>query len=200
MNTSAAQSDESLMLAYQAGSPTAFSVLYQRYQRMVFSTILRRVGWQHAIAEDITQSVWLKLIQNVQNYQVRASFKTYIFHIAHNVICDFYRRTNTNPLNQSADIDDPLTESLHEADGDESAHHNPEHLSIQAENSAALNQALQILPEHHRTILLYAYMAEMTVPEIATVMDIPLERAKSRLRYARQALKQALESSFALES
>ena len=84
-------SDESLMLAYQTGNQQAFARLYQRYRQTLFAYLVKTLG-QKSQAEEVYQEIWLSLIRQRERYTVSASFRTYIFCIAHSRVLDFYRQ------------------------------------------------------------------------------------------------------------
>ena len=84
-------SDEQLMLQYKDGDTSAFEVLYSRYRLPMFRYLQNQCG-NAAIAEEIFQDVWMKLIRARERYEVTASFKTYIYRVAHNRLIDHYRK------------------------------------------------------------------------------------------------------------
>ena len=73
------------------GDPDAFTDLYQRYHTRVHAFALRRVS-NPTDAEDITQEVFLQVHRSVRSFQGRSNLSTWIFGIAHNVTCRFYRK------------------------------------------------------------------------------------------------------------
>lgn len=186
--------DEALMLAFAQGSQTAFTELYQRYHRMVYGYIIGRSAGNHSTANEVSQEVWLNLIRYSNNYTVSASFKTFLFRIVNTKLIDYYRIHQTSPISKSIDIDDyyDIEEESDLTCELGSNFDNPEHIAIRECELNILRQALHHLPEHHREILLNSFVRGMSVPEIAEEQGIPLERAKSRLRYAKQALTDAI--------
>ena len=77
------RADEALMLAYQQGDPAAFDVLLKRHQRPVYNFLLRNVG-NPALAEDLLQEVFLRVIRSAASYKKEAKFTTWIYTIARN--------------------------------------------------------------------------------------------------------------------
>ena len=78
------------MLAYAAGEASAFDALYARHKGAVFRYLRRQTG-NAALAEELFQDVWLKLIDARAGYEPRAKFTTWLFTIAHNRLMDYFR-------------------------------------------------------------------------------------------------------------
>lgn len=82
--------DETLMLRYRDGEVAAFAPLYARHKGALYRYLLRQCG-QPALAEELFQDVWLKLIAARAGYTVQARFATYLYRLAHNRLIDHYR-------------------------------------------------------------------------------------------------------------
>ncbi|NNE37546.1 MAG: sigma-70 family RNA polymerase sigma factor, partial [Gammaproteobacteria bacterium] len=83
--------DEDLMLAYQQGDAAAFEILYLRHKGPVYRYVLRQCKAEDT-ASELFQEIWMKLIQNHGNYEVRAKFTTWLYTIARHRIIDYYRQ------------------------------------------------------------------------------------------------------------
>ncbi len=184
------KTDEDFMLAFKAGDAAAFGELYTRYDRQVLGYLARQMRSSSIEAQDIAQEVWLALSKASTSYTYTgaASFRTYLFTIVHNKCISFYRKESQGRF--TPPIDDNENPYIKEEIDQFST---PEQQLLQEEQRNLLDKALQVLAAHHREILLYRYMEEFSVPEIAEIMAIPLEQAKSRLRYAKKALQTVLE-------
>lgn len=184
--------DEELMLAYKQGNVAALEQLIQRYQRMLFGVTLAHVHYERATAEDIIQNVWMRIIQHKDHYEVKASFKTYLFTIQRSVLID-YLRANKRHVNLSWE---ELTDGEEPTDVDDWGQaDDPEVIAMRQQSSAQLHALVRKLPEHHQVILHYVLFADLSLAEIATHMQVSLECAKSRLRYAKQALRQETQTA-----
>ena len=82
--------DEELMNRYRDGDAHAFEVLYTRHKGPLYRYLLRQCG-AAALAEELFQDVWMKLIRARERYEARAKFTTYLYHLAHNRLIDHYR-------------------------------------------------------------------------------------------------------------
>jgi len=86
-------SDEDLMLRYATGDVAAFEALYVRHKGPVYRYMLNLCR-NEAVAEELYQEVWMKLIKAREKYQVKAKFTTYLYKLAHNQFIDHYRKQN----------------------------------------------------------------------------------------------------------
>ena len=69
--------DEELMMRYREGDAAAFEVLYKRHKNPLYRYVLRQCG-QHAVADELFQDIWTRVIQARKRYQASASFKTFL--------------------------------------------------------------------------------------------------------------------------
>lgn len=180
----AQESDERLMSQFAAGDAHAFESLYRRYRNGLFRFIVRQVS-SDAVAEELFQDVWLKIINARDSYRVEAKFSTYIFTIARRRIIDHYRGQQRKPVELDSDIAGRTIDP--ESQTGEAAEH-LQHLERFA-------RALNGLPDEQREAFLLHIEGGMDIDQIAAVMQVKREAAKSRLRYAVNKLKQALKVS-----
>ena len=84
-------SDALLIQAHNAGDPNAISTLMQRYQHALMGMLVNRVG---SDAEDLYQETWVRVSDNLPQYDERGSFKAWLFQIARRLVIDHHRRRN----------------------------------------------------------------------------------------------------------
>lgn len=168
--------DEELMLAYRDGDAQAFQTLYSRHRGGLYRFVLRSLK-DRAVAEELFQEAWIRVIEARQRYAASARFSTWLYTIAHNLLVDHWRRKGlalVELTDEHAAADNPGSE-------------------VQARESAArFLQALEALPPAQREAFLLHEEAGMTVAEIAAATGTNEEAAKSRLRYALSKLRAAL--------
>ena len=181
--------DESLMLAYVAGDAKAFEVLYDRHALPVWRFVQRSVQ-NSALADDLVQDVWFKLIHQAPQYQPRARWRTWLFTLAHHRLVDHWR---THKTHASLDAETPEGAALADTLAAESGF-GPDRQLDSREQAQALLDALAALPTAQREAFLLQAEAGMSVADIALTTGVPQETARSRLRYARAQLRAALES------
>ncbi|MGH8120814.1 MAG: RNA polymerase sigma factor, partial [Gammaproteobacteria bacterium] len=178
-------SDESLMQEYRSGDVGAFEILYSRHKGNLFRYLLRQCG-NAAIAEELFQDVWMKLIGAREHYEVRARFTTWLYQMARNHYIDYYRRHKiTGALDATAGDCDPEEVPV-------SSREQPEHLAEVREQTDILMQLVDQLPEDQREAFVLREEGGLSVEEIAAVTGVKPETAKSRLRYAVNKLRAGL--------
>ena len=176
--------DEQLMLAYREGDAGAFEELYKRHKGALFRFVLRSIR-DRAIAEELYQEIWMRVIEARGRYEVQAKFTTWLFTIAHNRLVDHWRKRGLTVVSmdqEDAGQAEPLAAPDHEP-----------HRQLEAKQSLArFLRALEALPPAQRQAFLLHEEAEMSVAEIARATGSSEEAAKSRLRYALSKLKEAM--------
>ncbi|MDX1452894.1 MAG: sigma-70 family RNA polymerase sigma factor [Oleiphilaceae bacterium] len=168
------QHDEALMQAYARGEVAAFEALYGRHKGAVYRYISRQVSDQD-MARDLYQDFWSRIIRSAPTYTPSAKWTTWAYRIAHNLIVDHYR--SLKPVEPETDA--PSPGSPH------GAHEN----RVLAEQ---LTTCMEKLPATQREIFLLSQETDLSLLMIAEVVSASHEAVKSRLRYARNALKECL--------
>ena len=173
--------DSALMLRYRDGDVNAFEMLYRRHKDPVYRYLLRLC--QHRdTAEDIFQEVWGKIVRARESYRPTAKFTTFLYRVAHNCFIDHVRRNKRHASNA------PLEPEEHGDPG--------ETLEAVTERALArrrLEAALLNLPDEQRDAFLLHEECGLTIDQIAAVTDCNRETAKSRLRYAVNKLRAAID-------
>jgi RNA polymerase sigma-70 factor (ECF subfamily) len=181
----AGESDEELMLAYQAGDAGAFDTLYQRHRGRLFRFLVREAGSREA-GEEIYQEAWLRLINQRAHYQVQARFSTYLYRVAHSCLVDYLRRQGRRWQHEEAVAELPEDAICPQP--------SPEGEWGRQLEARALAGCMEQLPAEQREVFLLKEEAELSLAEIAEVTGINAEAAKSRLRYALKKLRSCLEA------
>ncbi|MCX8065607.1 MAG: RNA polymerase sigma factor [Candidatus Hydrogenedentes bacterium] len=186
--------DEDLMLAFGDGNEEAFVEIVSRYEKQIFNYMYRMVHNWH-IAEDLTQEVFMALVNNATRYHPSAKFSTYIYTIASNIISKEWNKQNRRPKFFS------LSQWLSgEKNNEDIEKGNPiEHLADSnfdilkqtacKEISEAVNEALKKIPPHQREAFVLRRFLELSYEEIADILDIPVGTVKTRVLRAERALR-----------
>jgi RNA polymerase sigma-70 factor (ECF subfamily) len=180
-NMDTAREDSALMLRYRDGDVAAFEALYRRHNDALYRYVLR-LCHNRDTAEDIFQEVWGKIIKARESYRPTAKFTTFLYRVAHNCFIDHIRRNKRHA--QSVDI-----EPDHHPDTGDCT-------EMQVERSLArrrLLDALQEIPVEQRDVFLLREEAGLSLDDIAAVTGTNRETAKSRLRYAVNKLRTAID-------
>jgi RNA polymerase sigma factor (sigma-70 family) len=194
--------DEDLMRKFCAGDAQAFSLLYARHEKPLYRYIRRVLGANlAALADEIFQDVWMKMVDNRSNWRARedASFKTWLYTIAHHRAVDMLRKSGREV---SAD------EGWQENDDSEApwalwpASHaeQPEQQAFWRKAGQQLLHCLDALPVLQRAAFLLHHEDELSVEEIAKVVNAEFETVKSRLRYALSKLRACMGAYLPAES
>lgn len=176
-------SDELLMLAYRDADASAFEMLYRRYRGPMYRYLLRQCG-NAGIAEELFQDVWMNVIRARERYEVKASFSTYVYQMAHNRLIDHYRKTSGKVPLSFEDNPDPDNSLLIDRQQPEAVKRLDDGRQVEA-----LLSAIGELPEAQREALLLKEESGMSLDEIAEVTGVNRETVKSRLRYAVNKLR-----------
>ncbi len=171
----------------QRGDADALAELYDRYARLVYSLALKTVG-DSALAEEITQDVFLRIWQKAGQYQAeRARVNTWLTSIARNRCIDMLRRRQRSGRVMAGSID--WSEVAPEAFlSDE----NPEQDALYALRRRRIRAAMIHLPDAQRQALLLAFFEGLTHTEIAERLGLPLGTVKTRIRLAMKKLRRLL--------
>lgn len=172
--------DELLMLRVGRGDEASLSALIERWQTPMLNFFYRSIN-DYGIAEELTQTVFVRLYRAAPRYETSAKFSTYIFHIARRLLINEFHKRNRRP----ADVTDPA--ELHAVDTGTTGRDINELEEI-------FQQGLVDLPESQRTAILLLKQQELSYAEIATIMHSSESAVKTWIFRARQHLKQVLKT------
>ena len=176
-----AAADSALMLRYKEGDVEAFETLYRRHNDALYRYLLRLCRHRDT-ADDLFQEVWGKIIKARERYRPTAKFTTFLYRVAHNCFIDHIRRNKRHQ--NTADIE-PDTQR-NPAEGPD----------VETERSLArrrLESALRDLPDEQRDVFLLHEEGGLSLDQIAHVTGVNRETIKSRLRYAVNKLRTAID-------
>ena len=171
--------DEELMAAYRGGDAGAFHTLYARHRTRLFRFVLRSIR-ARAVAEELYQEIWMRVIEARGTYTPKARFTTWLYTIAHNRLVDHWRKRGL---------------TLVALDGEEIASGSPDpaHHAQARESLSRFAAALDALPALQREAFLLHEEGGLSVAEVAAATGCNQETAKSRVRYAIAKLKAAVD-------
>ncbi len=178
MNSAA--DDRQLLERVAARDQTALRALYARHQGRVFRFVLRLVK-QDAVAEELTNEVFLEAWRNAGTFEGKASASTWLLSIAHHRAVSSLRKRRETAWNEEA--------AAEIADTDD----DPEVVAQKADKSVLLRRAMDQLSPEHREIIDLVYYHEMSIAEVSEVIGIPENTVKTRMFYARKRLSEILK-------
>lgn len=174
------QSDEQLMLRVGAGSDAAFEELYRRYARRLQGFFFRQLGGNEEAAADATHDAFLRVFEARDRYIEGRDFATWLFTIAYNLCRNRYR-LNAYEADYLATLDAEPLET--------------EDIEIEMDRETlqrALASVLEELPAPLRLLFSLRYEEELTVPQIAAILEIPSGTVKSRLHKVMTIIREQL--------
>jgi len=177
--------DADLLRAHDAGDPQAFGRLYDRYDRSCFLFIRRLLGAACGdAAEDLHQETWISIAKSTRAFDPRkATFRAWLFTIARHKVWDYFRRQKAVVA-----ISDQIDAAITIPDGGPT----PLEQVESRELAQRLVAAVEALPLAQRDAFVMFAHAGLSLEDISKVTGVGLETTKSRLRYARAALRGAL--------
>jgi len=180
--------DPALALAARQGSDEAFRLLVERWQRPVYSLVVRLVR-DPAAAEDLAQETFLKAHRSLGGYDPERKFGSWLLRIAHNAAIDWLRRRHPEVVSLVRPAGEEPEE---ETEVPDERGPTPEEAALGRDLGRALASALAGLRAEHREALLLRFQEGLAYDEIAEVMGIPLGTVKTFIFRARQELARSL--------
>ena len=173
----------------QDGDQEAFSELVRKYQKRVYYLAYGMLG-NREDALDIAQEAFLKAFRSLKGFQGGGGFYTWLYRIAYNLSIDFMRKEWRKKNLEYRDNQD-LTEEEDPVIRVPSSSH-PGQEMAQKELNRVIMDAIQSLPEEHRSVILLREMEGLSYEDIAKTLRIRKGTVTSRLHYARQELQKNL--------
>jgi RNA polymerase sigma-70 factor (ECF subfamily) len=174
-----AQPDFGVLRKAQRGDERAFSLIVRAYEVPVFNYIMRLVGGDRALAEDLTQEVFIRVFQGLPKFSLRSKFTTWLFQVTKNRVLDELRASERRPRALVAIDDAPPLEVLDAP-------------VERVETIQALWVAVEGLSTDLKMALLLRDVVGLSYNEIADSLDTTLATVKWRIFKAREEVQLAL--------
>jgi RNA polymerase sigma factor (sigma-70 family) len=171
--------DEWLAIRCQLGEPDAFDALIDRWHDALWRYARRLTGSDDA-ASDATQDVWLRVLRGIGRLREPARLRPWLFGIARRALMDRLRVKYAAP------------EMMDAADVDLAAGQPDDDLELEIES---MQDAMARLPVVEREVLTLFYLRELTLAEVADILQVPVGTVKSRLFRARRLLRREIDSA-----
>jgi RNA polymerase sigma-70 factor, ECF subfamily len=176
---SLAQPDLGVLRKAQRGDERAFSLILRAYETPVFNYVLRLVGGDRALAEDLTQEVFLRVFQGLPKFSLRSKFTTWLFQVTKNRVLDELRASERRPRALVA-IDDIAPLEVLDAPIE------------RLEEIDTLWRAVENLSTDLKMALLLRDVVGLSYTEIADALEVTLATVKWRIYKAREEVQVAL--------
>ncbi len=180
-------SDQELINQYISGNDRAFEVLLVRHKQKIYTSIYLFVK-DHALAEDIFQEVFIKIIDTLRKgkYNHEGKFVQWAMRISYNMCVDYFRRSKRRPKvspTEAFDIFDvlPVKED------------NAEQTIIRSQTHDKVRKLVDMLPPEQREVVILRHYADMSFKEIAQLTRVSINTALGRMRYALINIRKMVE-------
>ena len=185
-------SDQEIVALAREGREAAYRELIRRYERPVFSLVLRMVR-DRQLAEDLSQETFIKALNAIGSYRSEYKFSSWIFKIANNAAIDHLRRRELDTLSldgapHAATPEEIEATALQVGDKSETP---LEELEAR-ELGTAIEQAIGRLRPEYRACILLRHVEGLAYEEIAQSLDLPLGTVKTYIHRARHELRDML--------
>lgn len=175
------QVDDDVVLVRRAaaGARPAFAELVRRHQGKVRGLLLRLCG-DRTLADDLAQEVFLRAYRGLCGFEGRASFGTWLYRISYNAYLN--HSTRVRKFSALPDSYDSATAAPEDA-------LSPPRSDLRRD----LDGAVAELPERYRGVVVLYYMQDLSYPEIAEILELPLGTVKTHLHRAKRLLRTRLD-------
>ncbi|HVX48904.1 MAG TPA: RNA polymerase sigma factor [Chitinophagaceae bacterium] len=176
-------SDNALMLKVKSGDLDKMALLFTRYHRALYGFLFHMTGRQEQ-SEDMVQDVFYRMLRSRHTFTGEGEFKTWMYHLARNIIKDYYRKNSRTGTHYEAEI---FTEKL-------SVNAQAEEAMQKKMELKQLREAINNLDEQSREVLVLSRYQELKYNEIAQILGITEGAVKVRIHRAVNQLKSLYKS------
>jgi RNA polymerase sigma factor (sigma-70 family) len=173
-----AKEDELLVIRCQLGERSAFDELTERWHPPLWKYVRRLAGEDDA-AKDVAQDVWLRVLRGIGRLRDGSRLRPWLFGIARRALMDRLRHQYAAPAGSDIDVAELAADQA---------------VDSFEEEIATMEHELARLPATEREVLTLFYLRELSLAEVAEVLNVPVGTVKSRLFRARRVLRRGLDS------
>ena len=180
--------DYELITRFIKGEQSCFEDLIHRHKNKVFAYISLYIRDQ-ALAEDIFQDTFLKVIQSVKSgkYYDNGKFVSWVMRIAHNLIIDHFRRVKQMNTVSNDNYESDIFNSVKFADS------TIEDDMIKHQIQKDIRKMITQLPDDQKEVVILRHYAGLSFKEIAEITDVSINTALGRMRYALINLRRIMD-------
>ena len=177
------QADQELIIQFQQSENKEgpFTILLKKYQQKVYYQI-KRMGIDHADADDIAQQVWIKVWHKLAGFKMESEFGTWLFRIAYNETLNFIQKNKRKKNTIIGDIDTIEKEGA-TTDQPKSS-----------EISIILERAVEQLPDKQRIVFMLRYFEAYSYDKIGEIMETTVGGAKANFHQAVKKIESFIKS------
>ncbi len=174
------ETDESVARRVQNGDKNAFGILIERYEGKMLSYAKRFLA-NREDRQDLVQDVFIKVYENINDFDTERKFSPWIYRIAHNTFVNELKAKGRRPIAFDLFSTDLLFPSQDGGNAQEEA--------IHREVKKELETKLDMLdPKYSEPLILY-YFEDLSYDEISEVLHLPVATVGVRLKRGREMLR-----------
>ncbi len=178
-------SDEEVISLYlKSRSSSYFTMLYSRYSGKVYSKCISLLR-DEQLSDDATQDIFLKIYLNLAKFSGKSKFSTWVYSITYNYCIDYIRRKKKEKNIFSEDIEN-VGEPLEDINDSEL-------LEIEV---SRLKKVLNVIPVGDRAVLLMKYQDDMSIRDIAGVLEKSESAIKMKIKRAKHKAKSSYKDLY----
>jgi RNA polymerase sigma-70 factor (ECF subfamily) len=167
--------------SFVSGEVSPFESIYRQYFDFVWSSV-RRLGVSSAATDDVVQAVFIVIHSRLHTLEQPQALRSWVYGVVRRTVSGHHRSRRVREASGAALAAEPDAQPLP----------TPFDLVEQDDEVKLLFILLEELDEPKREVFMMAELADLTVPEIAEILEIPLNTVYSRLRAARRAFETAV--------
>jgi len=188
-----AASDQQVVAWAKQGHEAAFRELGRRYERPLFSLLYRMVR-DRALAEDLAQETFIKVLNGIKSYRPEFKFSSWIFKIANNAAIDHLRKKSLDTLSLDGSPSAETPEQMRATSLQLGDHAETPLAEVESrELGTAIERAIGRLRPEYRSCILLRHVEGYSYEEIAESLELPLGTVKTYIHRARNELRVYLE-------
>ncbi|MEN3038779.1 MAG: sigma-70 family RNA polymerase sigma factor [Candidatus Kryptonium sp.] len=167
------------------GDEKAFEFIVKKYQNRVANLIFKIIG-DASVVEDLTQDVFVRVIESLKDYKFGSAFYTWIYRITVNICIDEIRKRQRSRTYSLSDV-------LSQNPKAEPSHSQVEKIVEQRELREIIEKAISKLPIEYKTAIVLREFEDLSYEEIAKILKVSVGTVKSRIFRARKLLAEHLK-------
>lgn len=174
--------DQELINEILNGSQAAMEVLTRKYYKTIFSFVYRKVGSKD-IAYELTQEIFIKVIQRIHTYTSKGNFSSWLYSIAVNHCRDYWRSADYMRTSKQSELPETIA----------SEKSSVSYIFDRKQTREQVKKAINSLPDYQKEAIILKYFHQMKIKGIAEVTNTNVSTVKSRLKQGLEKLAKLLD-------
>ena len=167
--------DAVLIVRFQTGCDESLEELIERHAEAVRAAVVKRIGGESCVADDISQEVWIQVIRNLSKLNNPIAWRAWLFQIVNRQVALFFREKQRPFVPLEAVFDSIMDIEQH------------------VDYGVDIRELVQSLPEPFRSVVRLRYWESMSYEAIADLLAVPVGTVRSRLHEGRRRLTNGIQ-------